>query len=74
MCCNLLVQLAALKIRLILVLKANMRSEFAKKMPRKTTKADFSESTVYEVYEGGVGRSLLLYSDLYNEERVALSQ
>ena len=74
MCCNLLVQLAALKIGLILVLKATIKSEFTKKIPMKTAKANFSESTVYEVYEGGVGRSLVLYSDLYIEERVALSQ
>ena len=59
-----------MKIGHILVLKATMRSEFAKKIPMKTAKADFSESTVYEVYEEEVGRSPLLYSDLYNEERV----
>ena len=59
-----------MKIGHILVLKATIRTEFTKKIPMKTAKADFSESTVYEVYEGGVGRSLLLYSDLYSEERV----
>ena len=74
MCCNLLVQIAALKIGLILVLKATIKSEFTKKIPMKTAKANFSESTVYEVYGGGVGREPSLYSDLYNEERVALSQ